>query len=142
MISDSSSTLTEKRSIAWRSGPISMTISTKSPPIGAGPTARSTSVSLLRNMVSNAPMMASSADTLRMSTSCCAIGGFSDSASRWRWLPIFSATALAPMLSSTRRTSASGTTRSVPGSSTSAAVCAAASRSLSQLRRKLAIEGT
>ena len=50
MISDSSSMLTEKRSIACRSGPISSTISTKSPPIGAGPTARSTSLSRRMNM--------------------------------------------------------------------------------------------
>ena len=84
MISDSSSTLTEKRSIAFRSGPISSTISTKSPPIGAGPTARSTSLSRLMKIVSNAPMIAAQDDTSRMSTSCCAIGGFSESASRCR----------------------------------------------------------
>ena len=69
IIRESSSTLTEKRSIAWRSGPISITISTKSPPIGAGPTARSTSESRLMNSVSNAPMMAPNADTSRKSTS-------------------------------------------------------------------------
>ena len=48
MISDSSRMLPEKRSIASRSGPSSITISTKSPPLGAGPTTRITSSSRLR----------------------------------------------------------------------------------------------
>ena len=43
--------LNEKRSMAWRSGASSSTISRKSPPIGAGPTTRITSLSLDRQRV-------------------------------------------------------------------------------------------
>ena len=46
--------LREKRNIAARSGPSSITISTKSPPFGAGPTTRMMSLSEQKNSVSNA----------------------------------------------------------------------------------------
>ena len=61
--------LREKRNIAWRSGPSSITISTKSPPFGAGPTTRMMSLSVHRNSVSNASHTARSIEGSRMSTS-------------------------------------------------------------------------
>ena len=54
--------------MAWRSGASSSTISRKSPPIGAGPTTRMTSLSL-DSSVSNASTMARNHDTSRMSMS-------------------------------------------------------------------------
>ena len=81
-------------------------------------------------------------DTSRMSMSWSISVGMSDAASRRRWLPIFIATARAPMLLRIWLARLSGTMPLGAASSTSAAVCAAASRSFSQFRRKLAIEGT
>jgi hypothetical protein len=66
----------------------------------------------------------------------------SATARRRRWLPVFIATARAPIESSSWRDSVSGTMPSGEADSTSAAVYAADSRSLSQLTRKLAIDGT
>ena len=62
--------------IALRSGASSSTISTNSPPIGAGPTTRITSLSA-QNSVSNASMMARCHDMSRMSMSWLIAGGIS-----------------------------------------------------------------
>ncbi len=86
--------------------------------------------------------MARNHDTLRMSMSWWIFGGMSETASRRRWVPIFIATARAPTLSRICRARLSGTMPLGAASSTSAAVWAAASRSFSQLSRKLAIDGT
>ena len=141
MTSDSSRMLNEKRSMAWRSGASSITISRKSPPIGAGPTTRITSLSL-DNSVSKASKMARYHDTLRMSMSWWIFGGMSETASSRRCVPIFIATARAPTLPRICRARLSGTMPLGAASSTSAAVWAAASRSFSQLSRKFAIDGT
>ena len=87
-------------------------------------------------------MMARHHDTSRMSMSCSMCDGTLEAASRRRWVPIFIATARAPMLARICLARLSGTMPLGAASSTSAAVCAAASRSLSQLSRKLAIDGT
>ena len=85
MISDSSRMLTEKRSIAWRSGASSSTISTKSPPIGAGPTTRMhVVVAAHEERLERVDDGAVPDDTSRMSMSCCTIGGISETASRRR----------------------------------------------------------
>jgi hypothetical protein len=86
--------------------------------------------------------MARTGDTSRMSTSWCSTLGVSEMASSRRWSPVLSTTALAPTLSRICRVRLSGTMPRGAASSTSAAVWAAASRSASQLRRKLAIDGT
>jgi hypothetical protein len=74
--------------------------------------------------------------------SCAISDGMSAAASRRRWLPIFMATARAPMLLRICFARLSGTMPLGAASSTSAAVCAAASLSLSQFRRKFATDGT
>jgi hypothetical protein len=94
------------------------------------------------NSVSNASMMARYQGTLRMSMSWWIVGGTSATASRRRCEPIFMATACAPTLCRIWRARVSGTMPLGAASSTSAAVWAAASRSLSQLSRKFAIDGT
>ena len=58
----------EKSTIALRSGASSATISTNSPPMGAGPTTRITSVSAQKS-VSKASMMAPCQDMCRTSMS-------------------------------------------------------------------------
>ncbi len=68
MISERNRMRTEKSTIARRSGFSSITISTNSPPIGAGPTTRITSFSWLSN-VANASMMARCHGMSRMSMS-------------------------------------------------------------------------
>ena len=67
----------EKSTIALRSGASSITISTNSPPIGAGPTTRITSLST-QNSVSNASMMARCQGMSRMSMSWLIAGGTSE----------------------------------------------------------------
>ena len=66
--SDSSRMLTEKPSMALRNGTSSTMISMNSPPIGAGPTTRITSLSV-DNSVSKASMVARDQEMLRMSIS-------------------------------------------------------------------------
>ena len=133
--------LVEKRSIAWRSGASSITISRKSPPIGAGPTTRMTSLSL-HNSVSNASTMArchghvAHVDVvmdLRRH-----VGDREQAALRAH---LHRHRARADAAENLPR-QVSGTMPLGAASSTSAAVWAAASRSLSQLSRKLAIDGT
>src|SRR5262249_45905911 len=142
MMSESTRMLREKRHIACCSGASSITTSMNSPPIGAGPTTRIRSW-LPERRVSRAAMMARQAATSRMSYSCVTGGRFSELASMRLMWPIFMAMALAPTSSRIFRASPSGTVpRGGMASSTSAAVCAEASRSLSQLTRKLAIKGT
>ena len=111
----------EKSTIALRSGASSITISTNSPPMGAGPTTRITSLSV-QNSVSNASMMARCQGMSRMSMSWSIAGGISEAASRRRCWPIFTATARAPMLSRICRASVSGTMPLGAASNTSAAV--------------------
>ena len=67
--------------------------------------------------------------------------GISATASRRRWSPIFIATARAPTLSRICRARVSGTMPLGAASSTSAAVCAEARRSFSQVRRKIGDRG-
>ena len=110
--------------------------------IGAGPTRRMTSPGLVNNSVSNASMMAGHHLMLRMSTFWVTCEGTLSTASRRRSLPILIATACAPMLSRIILARLSGTICLGAASITSAAVCAAASRSLSQFSRKFAIHGT
>ena len=141
--SDTSRTLTEKFTIAFCSGASSITISRKSPPIGAGPTRRITSSGLENSNVSKASMMAPHHITVRISTSWSMRVGISAAASRLRCVPIFSASVWAPMLLRICLVTLSGSVRSLGSDSNiNAAVCAAARRSLSQLRRKSAIQGT
>ena len=111
----------EKSSIALRSGASSSTISTNSPPIGAGPTTRITSASLEKS-VSKASMMARCHNMWRMSISCLTAGGMLPAASRRRCCPIFRATARARMLWRICRATASGTSPLGAVSNTSAAV--------------------
>ena len=66
--------------------------------IGAGPTTRITSPGWSISSVSNASMMARHHGTSRMSMSCSICDGTSAAASRRRCVPIFIATARAPML--------------------------------------------
>ena len=108
MISDRIKMRTENCTIALRSGASSSTISTNSPPMGAGPTTRMTSASAHRN-VSKASMMARCHDMSRMSMSWLIAGGMSETASRRRCSPRFSATARAPMLSRIWRVTVSET---------------------------------
>jgi hypothetical protein len=68
MISDRIRMRMEKSTIALRSGASSSTISTKSPPMGAGPTTRITSASVQMS-VSKASMMARCHGMSRMSIS-------------------------------------------------------------------------
>ena len=77
-----------------------------------------------------------------MSMSWSILEGTSEAASNRRCVPIFMATARAPMLVRICLARLSGTMPLGAASSTSAAVCAAASRSFSQFSRKLAIDGT
>ena len=110
--------------------------------MGAGPTTRMTSSGWQKNSVSKACMMARHQVTLRMSTSCAIFEGTVEEASRRRSLPILIASARAPMLCRICLARLSGTMPLGEASSTSAAVCAAASLSFSQLSRKLATDGT
>ena len=87
-------------------------------------------------------MIAGHAPMSRASTSCCTSLGRLEVASSRRCWPIFIATARAPMLSRICFASDSGTMPLGAASSTSAAVWAAASRSLIQASRKFAIDGT
>ena len=66
--SDNSRIVTEYRSIALRNSTSSMTISTNSPPAGAGPITRSVTVPLSNN-VPNASKISRNSDMLRMSMS-------------------------------------------------------------------------
>ena len=120
--------------MALRSGASSITISRKSPPIGAGPTNRMASLSV-QSRVPKASTTARNHDMSRMSTSWLILGGMSSTASRRRWVPIFIATARAPTLCRICRARLSGTMPAGAASSTSAAVWAAARRSLSQPSR-------
>ena len=131
----------EKFTIALRSGASSSTISTNSPPMGAGPTTRITSASV-QTSVSKASTMARCHDISRISISWLTAGGMFSAASRRRCWPILRTTARAPMLPRICRATASGTSPLGAVSNTSAAVYAADKRSLSQLSRKLATEGT
>ena len=101
-----------------------------------------TSPGLVNSSVSNASMMARHHLTLRMSTFWVTCEGTLSTASRRRSLPILMATACAPMLSRIMLGEALRHHLLGAASSTSAAVCAAASRSLSQFSRKFAIDGT
>ena len=119
--SDSNRMFQEKISIFSRSGFSSSTISTNSPPIGAGPTTRMTSASL-QSSVSKASMMARYQRTSRMSMCWSTAGGVSVAASRRRCWPIFTATARAPIESRIWRATGSGTMPPGAASNTSAAV--------------------
>ena len=139
--SDSSSRLREKRNMASRSGFSSTTTSMNCPLPGAGPRMRITS-SPLSSITWKASTISDHTLMSRMSTSWSILVGMSATASSRRWVPVLIATARAPMLARICRASASGTVPLGAASSTSAAVFAAASRSLSRFMRKLAMEGT
>ncbi len=141
MISDTKRMFQENRSIALCSGGLSMMISMNSPPRGAGPITSKT-LSRASDSAWNAPLMAVNQRMSRVSISRLIFGGMSETASMRRCCPIFIATARAPTLSRICRASSSGTMPLGAASSTSAAVCAAARRSLSQFMRKFAIDGT
>jgi hypothetical protein len=121
MISDRIKMRMEKFTIAVRSGASSSTISTNSPPMGAGPTTRMTSASA-HTRVAKASTMARCHDMSRMSISWVTAGGLSVAASRRRCWPIFRATARAPMLFRICRATGSGTSALGAVSNTSAAV--------------------
>ena len=87
-------------------------------------------------------MIASHTVMVRMSMSWSIEAGRSALASRRRCWPSLIATARAPMLVRICRASDSGTMPEGAASSTSAAVLAAARRSLSRFMRKFAIAGT
>src|ERR1700682_2308306 len=88
MTTDRSRMLPENRSMAARSGCSSSTISTKSPPIGAGPTTRMRSFSR-HSRVLNASTMAGKAAMARMSKSWSTGGSLSEPASSRRVWPVF-----------------------------------------------------
>ena len=124
-------------------GASSRTISRNSPcAIGAGPTTRITSSGMQNSKRVEGIHDGVPPAHLRMSMSCSIRDGTLEAASMRRSLPIFIATARAPMLSRICLARLSGTMPLGAASSTSAAVCAAARRSFSQFSRKLAIDGT
>jgi DNA-binding transcriptional regulator YdaS (Cro superfamily) len=141
MNSDTARMVCEKPTMARLRGVSSMTISTKSPARRAVPMTR-----IVRPSRANSVAKASGIERkigwsrMSMVTSTCGVS--SEAASSRRAGPVLRATACAPVLSSNSRTSASGTMPLGAASSTRAAVRPAASRSSSQVLRKLATAGT
>ena len=131
----------ENRYIARRSGNSSITVSMNCALPGAGPITRIAWLPV-SSIISKESMIADHTVNVRMSTSWSIAGGRSALASSLRCCPILMATARAPMRSRICRASESGTMPDGAASSTSAAVLAAARRSLSRFIQKLAIAGT
>ncbi len=141
MISATTTTLREKRYIDCRSGSSSVTISMNWALPTPGPTMRIGWLPV-SSIIWNEPVIASHAVMSRRSMSCSIVAGKLSLASSRRCWPILIATARALMLLRISRDSESGTMPSGAASSTSAAVFAAATRSLSRLTQKLAMAGT
>ncbi len=110
-------------------------------PPGAGPTTRIAWLPV-SSIISNVSTIADHTVVVRRSISWSIDAGSSALANSLRCCPILMATARAPMLVRIWRDSESGTMPSGAASSTSAAVLAAAKRSLSRFILKFAMAGT